>query len=92
MRRKKFDVIMVDAYQDITIPFQMSTVEFFQLVKDHLTTDGVMIVNMNIRGSKEGNINQYLSDTISSVFSNVYVANVEGSESELFATNQRLHF
>ena len=88
--QKKFDVIMVDAYQDITIPFQMSTVEFFQLVKDHLTTDGVMIVNMNIRGSKEGNINQYLSDTISSVFSNVYVANVEGSTNqELFATNQK---
>ena len=88
--KKKFDVIMVDAYQDITIPFQMSTVEFFQLVKDHLTTDGVMIVNMNIRGSKEGNINQYLSDTISSVFSNVYVANVEGSTNqELFATNQK---
>ena len=30
---KKYDVIMVDAYQDITIPFQMSSVEFFQLVK-----------------------------------------------------------
>ena len=33
---KKYDVIMVDAYQDITIPFQMSSVEFFSLVKDHL--------------------------------------------------------
>lgn len=28
---KKYDVIMVDAYQDITIPFQMSSVEFFSL-------------------------------------------------------------
>ncbi len=28
---KKYDVIMVDAYQDITIPFQMSSVEFFTL-------------------------------------------------------------
>ena len=27
----KYNVIMVDAYQDITVPFQMSTVEFFQL-------------------------------------------------------------
>ena len=24
---KKYDVIMVDAYQDITIPFQMSSVD-----------------------------------------------------------------
>ena len=25
---QKYDVIMVDAYQDITIPFQMSSIEF----------------------------------------------------------------
>lgn len=55
----KYDVIMVDAYQDITIPFQMSTVEFFTMVKDHLKDDGVMVVNMNMRGTEEGNINQY---------------------------------
>ena len=40
---KNYDVIMVDAYQDITIPFQMSSVEFFTLVKEHLTEDGVMV-------------------------------------------------
>ena len=33
---KTYDVIMVDAYQDITIPFQMSSVEFFSEVKAHL--------------------------------------------------------
>lgn len=34
---EKYDVIMVDAYQDISIPFQMSSIEFFTLVKEHLT-------------------------------------------------------
>ncbi len=85
---KKYDVIMVDAYQDITIPFQMSSVEFFQLVKEHLTENGVMVVNMNMRGSKEGNINQYLSDTIASVFSEVYTVDVAGATNrELFASD-----
>lgn len=70
---------MVDAYQDITIPFQMSSVEFFNMVKDHLTENGVMVVNMNMRGSGEGNINQYLADTIASVFGTVYTADVKGS-------------
>ena len=85
---KKYDVIMVDAYQDITIPFQTSSVEFFTLVKDHLNEDGVMVVNMNMRGQKEGNINQYLADTISTVFSEVYTADVKGSTNrELFASN-----
>ncbi len=33
---EQFDVIMVDAYQDITIPFQMSSIEFFTEVSNHL--------------------------------------------------------
>lgn len=85
---RKYDVIMVDAYQDITIPFQMSSVEFFQLVKEHLNENGVMVVNMSMRGSGEGNINQYLSDTIASVFGTVYTADVKGSTNrELFASD-----
>ncbi len=81
-----YDVIMVDAYQDITIPFQMSSVEFFTLVKAHLAEDGVMVVNMNMHTDKEGNINQQLSDTIASVFGSVYTVEVTGSTNrELFA-------
>ena len=75
---EKFDVIMVDAYQDITIPFQMSSIEFFTLVSDHLTDNGVMVVNMNMRSDKEGNINQYLADTIGAVFENIYTCDVTG--------------
>lgn len=83
-----YDVIMVDAYQDITIPFQMSSFEFFTLVRMHLKEDGVMVVNMNMRGGGEGNINQYLADTIAQVFSCVYTADVPGTTNrELFASN-----
>ena len=85
---KQYDVIMVDAYQDITIPFQMSSVEFFMLVQAHLAPDGVMVVNMNMRGSEEGSINEYLADTISAVFSQVCTVDVPGSTNrELFASN-----
>ena len=84
---KKYDVIMVDAYQDITIPFQMSSVEFFTLVKDHLKDDGVMVVNMNMKSEMKGNITEYLSDTISSVFDEVMTVDVKGSTNrELFAS------
>ncbi|MBR1455602.1 MAG: fused MFS/spermidine synthase [Oscillospiraceae bacterium] len=86
---KRYDVIMVDAYQDITIPFQMSSLEFFTLVREHLRPGGVMVVNMNMRGQKEGNINQYLADTISHVFSEVYTVDVARSTNrELFASNE----
>ena len=65
----------------------MSSVEFFELVKEHLTDDGIMVVNMNMRGNKEGDINQYLADTISKVFPNVYTVDVPGcTNRELFAS------
>ena len=86
--KETYDVIMVDAYQDITIPFQMSSVEFFTMVKEHLNENGVMVVNMNMRGTEEGSINQYLADTIASVFGSVMTVDVNGSTNrELFASD-----
>ncbi|MCR4846311.1 MAG: fused MFS/spermidine synthase [Eubacterium sp.] len=87
-RDKKYDVIMIDAYQDITVPFQMSSVEFFSLVKEHLADDGVIVVNMNMISDGEDGINTYLSDTISEVFPYVYTADVQNNTNrELFASN-----
>ncbi len=83
---KKYDVIMVDAYQDITIPFQMSSKEFFTEVADHLNPYGVMVVNMNMKSSSKDSINDYLCDTMSSVFQYVYTAPVRGGTNcEVFA-------
>lgn len=82
---KTYDIIMVDAYQDITIPFQMSTVEFFTLVREHLRDGGVMVMNMNMR-TGGGGINDYLSDTVSAVFDEVYTIDVGNTTNvELFA-------
>lgn len=86
----RYDVIMVDAYQDITIPFQMSSAEFFRLVQAHLKPGGVMVVNMNMHTDETGNINEYLSDTIASVFPAVATADVAGSTNrELFAADDK---
>ncbi|MCR5267464.1 MAG: fused MFS/spermidine synthase [Lachnospiraceae bacterium] len=85
--KEKYDVILVDAYQDITIPFQMSGVEFFELVRAHLNEDGVMVVNMNMQTDEPGNICEYLEDTIASVFPNVYTVDVRhNTNCELFAS------
>ena len=84
--KTKYDVIMVDAYQDITIPFQMSSAEFFSSVRDHLTENGVMVVNMNMRSSSPDGINVYLADTIAGIFPFVQTVDVAGSTNrELFA-------
>ena len=83
----EYDVIQVDAYQDITIPFQMSSTEFFTLVKEHLAPGGVMVVNLNMHSDGEGSINQALCDTIASLFPHVYTVDVPGATNrELFAS------
>ena len=82
----RYDVILVDAYQDITIPFQMSSIEFFEMVRDHLAPGGVMVVNMNMNSDGEGSINEALCDTIAAVFPRCAAAYVRGSTNrELFA-------
>lgn len=83
----KYDVILVDAYQDITIPFQMSSAEFFTLVREHLTPGGVMAVNLNMASDSAGSINAALCDTIASVFDHVLTADVPGNSNRvLFAS------
>ena len=76
--KEKFDVIMVDAYQDITIPFQLSSVEFFNEVQAHLKPNGVMVVNLNMTSAENGSINEYLCDTMASVFQHTVTAPVRG--------------
>lgn len=73
-----YDVILVDAFQDISPPFQMSSREFFSLVRSHLLENGVMVVNMNMRASGAGNINEYLIDTIAEIFPAVRTVNARG--------------
>lgn len=67
-----YDIILADAYQDITVPFHMSTVEFFQSVKKHLKPGGVLIVNINMKSGDFEGVPEYLAGTVKSCFSSVY--------------------
>ncbi len=78
-----YDVILVDAFQDISPPFQMSSTEFFSLVKNHLAPAGVMVVNMNMRASGAGNINEYLTNTIGKIFPAVKIVDAHGVTNRL---------
>lgn len=85
---KKYDVIMVDAYSSISTPFQMSTVEFFRLVKSHLKDDGVMVMNINMIGNESNTLDKALSDTVFDSFNYIYKIPVAtGTGDELFASN-----
>ena len=44
--RGPFDAIVVDAYRQPYIPFHLSTVEFFEEVRDRLTPGGLVAINV----------------------------------------------
>ncbi|QBD79943.1 spermine synthase [Ktedonosporobacter rubrisoli] len=70
--QKKYDVIGIDAYQQPYIPFQMTTSEFFQLVRSHLTPTGVATINVG-RTSQDFRLVNALAQTMHTVFPNVYI-------------------
>src|SRR5712692_1946305 len=70
------DVIGVDTYQQPYVPFQFTTQEFFQTVRDHLTPTGVVALNAG-RTSNDYRLVEALAQTMHSVFPNVYILDTE---------------
>ena len=71
---KKYDIIVLDAYDKTYVPFHLMTKEFHQLVANHLTEDGVLI--SNIITSLEGDsATLFLSElkTMDSVYKNIHI-------------------
>ena len=79
----KYDLVMVDAYHDITIPFHMSTTEFFSEIKQHLNPDGVIMININMRSEKSTEITDYLTQTLRNNMNRVYKYNVPDSSNTI---------
>lgn len=83
-----YDIISVDAYRPPYIPWHMTTVEFFGEVYDHLTADGVMVINIG-RSPLDRTLVNDLATTIREIFPTVFVMDIPGSfNSILFATRQ----
>jgi predicted membrane-bound spermidine synthase len=72
----KYDIIGIDAYQQPYVPFQLTTLEFFQEVRAHLTPTGVTVINAG-RTSKDFRLVEALAQTMRGVFSNVYIIDTE---------------
>ncbi len=85
---KTYQIISVDAYRPPYIPAQLTTREFFQIVYNHLTDDGVMIINVG-RAPDDRRLINALSSTILSVFPSLYIVDLPGTfNSLIYATRQ----
>ncbi len=67
-----YSMIAIDAYRPPYIPFHLATVEFFELVRDSLSDNGVVAVNA-ARSRDDYTLVDALAATMAEVFPSVYV-------------------
>jgi len=78
--KQNWDLIVLDAYYADTVPFFLTTREFFKLVRDHLTPNG-MLVN-NVLGNVTGQNSKFFRSvyrTMAEVFPQVHAFVVKES-------------
>jgi spermidine synthase len=86
--QRTYTIIAIDAYRPPYIPPHLTTVEFFKMVKAHLTKDGVMVVNVGRSPTDRILVNQ-IASTVEAVFDSVYTVDVpESFNTMIYATNQ----
>ncbi len=81
-RLEKYDVIILDAFSKSYVPFHLMTVEFYKLLYDKLTSDGVIISNhIGSSNDKRDTSGLYRANlkTMLEVFPKVYVFPTEHS-------------
>jgi hypothetical protein len=84
----KYSIIGIDAYRPPYIPFHLTTQEFFEIVRSHLTEDGVVAINVG-RSPDDRRLIDGLVATLRTVFPSVYVMDLpESFNSIIYATAQ----
>lgn len=70
---KKYDLIFGDAFNDFSVPYHLTTLEFGKVVKEHLAPGGFYAVNV-IDDYKYGKFVSSFTKTLEEVFPYVYLA------------------
>ncbi|MGZ3677121.1 MAG: spermidine synthase [Ktedonobacterales bacterium] len=86
-----YDVVAIDAFQQPYIPFQLTTKEFFEEIRAHLSPTGVICLNTG-HTSTDFRLVQAFVNTLRQVFPSVYTFNVPNTfNTEVMATMSPTH-
>lgn len=86
---QRYSLIAIDAYRPPYIPWHLTTREFFEIVKAHLTTDGVVAINVG-RAPDDRRLVDAMAGTMQSVFPSVHLIDVPGTfNTIIYATKQQ---
>jgi MFS family permease len=84
----QYDLIAVDAYRPPYIPPHMTTQEFFHIAYDHLTSDGVLAINVG-RAPNDRSLINGLATTIGTIFPSIHIMDIPNTlNSIVYASKQ----
>jgi spermidine synthase len=85
---KRYDVVLLDAYNPPYIPFHLTTREFFELVHQHQTEDGVLGINVaHLQGDDA--LVRIVGATVASVYPSVYVIETQSGLNSVIVASRR---
>jgi len=84
---RRYTVVGIDAYRLPYIPWHLTTVEFFQEVRDHLTDEGVAVVNVG--HTEDYRLVATIVATLRQVFPSVHAIDVPGSFNTILVATVR---
>jgi spermidine synthase len=102
---ERFDIIVGDAFHDVSVPYHLVTREFAQLLNRRLSDDGIYVLNL-VDAYPDGRLAQALVKTLSTVFEHVdiwlheipqgaarvtYVLSASNNPTELAGNSDLLH-
>ena len=79
---RRYDLISVDAYHTPYIPFQLTTEEYFAEVRQHLTPDGSVVINVG-RTANDPRLVDVIARTMRAVYPAVYIIDVPAAPNTL---------
>jgi spermidine synthase len=85
----RYDAISLDVYRQPYIPFYLTTREFFELVRDRLSPNGVLVVNVG-HPEDQDDLEKALAATMGAVFTHVVRDPSEPNNTQLVASRQPL--
>ncbi len=84
-----YDVIAIDAYRPPYIPWHLTTVEFFSEVKAHLSSEGVVAINVG-RTNTDRRLVDAMATTMMQVFPSVHAIDVPRSFNTILIATQTI--
>lgn len=88
--KKQYDIIFLDAYQNDSIPFHLTTIEFLREVQAKLNPGGVVVANVLAQDSNK--FFDSMVTTYRKAFPHVYIFKWKFSDNYIFVATQSVLF